>query len=242
MLKRRRDNRVASIKDSLGNLFYRPEDIQKILVTHFSNLFSPSSLHPIKPLSSLTLPNGASAAILPDLPPSVLEIKEALWDLKPNKAPGIDGFQPDFFQKCWESIKHLLCKDIQKCFADKAIPSSWNQTLICLILKVSQPSEVSHLRPISLCTTLYKVLSKILVRRLKNTLPGLISFNQGAFVPGRNPSDNVIIAQEISSMFNKKNGDRNGWMMITLDLEKAYDKIRWEFICSVLHFFHFPPS
>ncbi|KAH1096690.1 hypothetical protein J1N35_013611 [Gossypium stocksii] len=54
-------------------------------------------------------------------------------------------------------------------------------------------------------------------------------FFQTRFIAGRNISDNVIIAQEvIHSMCSRKAG-RN-WMAIKLDLEKAYDKVSWEFI------------
>lgn len=206
VIKRRWENRVASIKDSLGNWFYKPKDIKNHIEAHFLNIFSPSSLLPRKPLSSLSLCFGASTAHLLHDPPSLLEIKEAHWDLKPNKAPGIDGFKHEFFQKCWDCISHMVCKDVQDCFVNEVVPSSKNQKLICLIPKIAQPSEVNHLRPISLCSTLYKILTKILVRRIKTTLPNLVSFNQWAFTPGRIPSDNVIIAQEITSMFNKKKG------------------------------------
>lgn len=117
---------------------------------------------------------------------------------------------------------------------------SWNHTLICLVPKTSFPSEVHHFRPIGLCTTLYKIVTKILVRHLKPIIPHLISFNQGAFVPRRKECDNIIIAQEISNNFLKKKGDSNAWMMIKLDLKKTYDKINWDFIYSALALFHFP--
>lgn len=68
-------------------------------------------------------------------------------------------------------------------------------------------------------------MTKILVRRLKNILLDVISFNQGAFILGRKPYDNVVIVQEVINCFQKKRGESNGWMMIKLDLEKAYNKI-----------------
>lgn len=208
-----------------------------MFLTYFKDLFK---FYPTQFLPNLitcaTLPDN----ILPCSPPSILEIKDALWDLKPNKAPGYDGFQPGYYQKCWDSVHHLLCADIQNCFEHDSIPRSWNKSLICLIPKSNNPSEISHYRAKSLCSTLYKIVAKILVKRLKNSLPNLISFNQGAFVLGRKPSDNIVIAQEVVHLISSKKGNNNGWMVIKLDLEKAYDKISWDFICNTLKLFNFP--
>ncbi|KAF7815200.1 reverse transcriptase [Senna tora] len=172
---------------------------------------------------------------------SELEIHNALFSLKPYKAAGIDGFQPAFFQKCWHILKTEIISCIQHSFVSATIPPSWNDTSICLIPKVPNSTEVKSFRPISLCTSLYKIISKIIVSRLKPLLPPLISENQGAYVPGRKAIDNVLIAQEISHSFSRKKRGKWGWMIIKLDLEKAFDKISWPFILSTLSHLNFPP-
>ena len=50
-----------------------------------------------------------------------------------------------------------------------------NHTFITLIPKVLFPDEVSHFRPISLCNVIYKVISKIMVSRLKHLMDSLIT-------------------------------------------------------------------
>lgn len=69
-----------------------------------------------------------------------------------------------------------------------------NKTLIVLILKMAGPEVISQFRPISLCTVLYKLLMKVIVKRLKPLLPLLIDENQTSFVGGRYILDNVVIA------------------------------------------------
>ncbi|GLT27442.1 hypothetical protein SLA2020_024390 [Shorea laevis] len=115
----------------------------------------------------------------------------------------------------------------------------WNNCLISLIPKIKNPETVKQFRPIGLCNTSYKIISKILVNRIKPFLDSLISPCQASFVPGRKGIDNVIILQELVYSFSKKKG-RKGDMIIKLDLEKAYDCLEWSFIREALVFFNFP--
>ena len=69
-----------------------------------------------------------------------------------------------------------------------------NKTLITLIPKCQFLESLANYRPISLCNSIYKIISKILVARIRPLLGNLISPIQTAFVPGRKGVDNVIIA------------------------------------------------
>ncbi|KAK2661738.1 hypothetical protein Ddye_000312 [Dipteronia dyeriana] len=81
--------------------------------------------------------------------------------------------------------------------------------------------------------TSYKVISKILVQRLRGLLPNLVSPNQVAFVPGRQIQDNFVIAQEVLHKFKTTRG-KLGYIVWKIDLAKAYDKLQWNFIKQVL--------
>ncbi|KAH9722962.1 reverse transcriptase domain-containing protein [Citrus sinensis] len=88
-------------------------------------------------------------------------------------------------------------------------------------------------RPISLCTVTYKTVTKIIGNRLKAILPELIGPYQTSFVPGRHIIENIIVAQEIIYSMRRKTGNR-GQMAIKVDLEKAYDRLSWDFIQDTL--------
>lgn len=64
-------------------------------------------------------------------------------------------------------------------------------------------------------------------------LPKLISPCQASFVKRRLINDNVVIMHELLYTMRKKQGAK-GYMAIKLDLEKAYDWLRWEFILDTL--------
>ena len=102
-----------------------------------------------------------------------------------------------------------------------------------LILKMAGPESLGNYRPISLCNIVYKIVTKILVARIRPFLDKLVSPLQSAFVLGRRSVDNAIVVQEIIHTISNKKG-RVGYMAIKVDLEKAYDKIEWSFIREVL--------
>ena len=83
-------------------------------------------------------------------------------------------------------------------------------------------------RPISLCSTIYKIISKLLTDRLKLVLNKLSHPSQGAFTPHRFIQDNILMSHEIFNAFKRKQG-KVGCLAINLDMEKAYDMSRLEF-------------
>uniref|UniRef100_A0A2N9IZP5 C2H2-type domain-containing protein n=1 Tax=Fagus sylvatica TaxID=28930 RepID=A0A2N9IZP5_FAGSY len=178
------------------------------------------------------------------------DVKKSLWSLKAFKAPGPDGLHPGFFQKCWNVGPQLVTQWLKRLDKyslldkDSLMPEYLNRTLISLIPKCLGPETLSQFRPISLCNTVYKIVTKIIVSRLRPIRQGnLVSPFQAAFVPGRRGLDNVVIAQELIHSIHRKKGrlGRLGQLILKLDLEKAYDRLEWDFIREVLTFFKFPP-
>ena len=112
------------------------------------------------------------------------EIKDALWSMKPYKAPGPDGLHAGFFQRFWLVVGGSVVEEVRKVFKDRKVPDFLNRTHIVLIPKVQGPETIGNYRPISLCNTIYKIITKIIVARIRPHLEYLVSPYQTAFVPG----------------------------------------------------------
>lgn len=106
-----------------------------------------------------------------------------------------------------------------------------NHTFIALVPKTQEASTLKDFCPISLCNTIYKIFSKVLVNRLKPFLDPLISPSQKGFVPGRQILDAVISTQEIIHSMDKCH---HPGMVLKLDISKACDRVNWTFLFKVL--------
>uniref|UniRef100_A0A803M8D3 Reverse transcriptase domain-containing protein n=1 Tax=Chenopodium quinoa TaxID=63459 RepID=A0A803M8D3_CHEQI len=153
------------------------------------------------------------------------EIKEAVFTPKPLKLPGPGGAPPMFFQENWNTIRSDIVKAVQHFFRTENLLRECNKTFITLIPKKKQPSRMDDFRPISLCNSMYKIISKCLVNRLKKILPETIGEFQNTFVIGRSMVDNCYIAHELLSKVKARRKGGFFEAMLKIDLSKAYGRV-----------------
>ena len=96
------------------------------------------------------------------------------------------------------------------------------------------PTSLKHYRPISLCTTVYKIITKVLADKLKQVLHFCISKNQSAFILGRQILDNIMISHEFLYYLKNKMLGKDSFMSMKLDMSKAYDRVEWRFLEAVM--------
>ena len=149
--QRRAQNRIISIKDKNGRLVESEIEVENVAVQYFRDLFSTSS--PTELDTSLRFISGKVSHddnILLLEKPSEQEIRRALFDINPDKAPGPDGMTSKLFQKFWREMRQDIIRLVQDFFATGSFDPLLNQTNICLIPKKKKPRDMTEFRPISL--------------------------------------------------------------------------------------------
>jgi hypothetical protein len=239
---RRRRNAIDFLRLPSGIWSSKRQTIGNSFTTHFKELFSSSTPTLDDELLSLfdscisTEANHSLCAI-----PSEQEIFTVLSSMGSTKAPGPDGFTALFYKKYWHIVKDVVLACIWDFFGNNRLLQDHNHTFIALIPKQLGASTVHQFRPISLCNIIYKLISKILANRFKAQLHLFISPYQSAFVPARSIQDNTIMAHELFNVINSKKG-RGGLMAIKIDMEKAFDRMEWNFILAILSKLGFHPT
>ena len=161
--------------------------------------------------------------------------------MHPEKASGPDGMTAIFFQHSWSVVKKDVIELVNNFLVTGEMDPRLNITNICMIVKIERPTRMTELRPISLCNVGYKIISKVLCQRLKSCLPRLISETQSSFVAGRLISYNILIAQKMFHGLRTNKSCQNKFMAIKTDMNKAYDRIEWNFIEALLQKMGFDP-
>ena len=229
--RRYRKNMIEGIRDEEDRWRNQPNDISIVLVNYYKNLFT--STDHIKPQDVLScvptiIDDEMNAALSKEFDEK--EVKEALHQMAPLKAPGPDGMHPLFYQHFWGTVRKDVTTSILAWLNSSTLPSSLNHTFITLIPKTNKLEYAYQFRPISLCNVLYKIYSKVLANRLKKLLPSIITEHQSTFTKDRLISDKILVAFETLHSLQNFKSNTHGFMAIKSDMSKAYDQVDWGFL------------
>ncbi|CAM8899886.1 unnamed protein product [Rhodiola kirilowii] len=157
-------------------------------------------------------------------PYTMHEVRIALFQMHPTKAPGMDGFSAMFFQSLWGTVKDDVCEEVLKFLNEGVLDESLNETLIVLVPKVKGACQMGEFRPISLCNVIMKIITKVLANRLLCCLDEIVSQSQSAFVKGKGRLilDNILVAHEVAHFIKHRKPKQEAFVSLKIDMSKAY--------------------
>lgn len=234
---------ITQIYDNHSNkLVTDPQKINSVFSSFYSSLYTsqpPSDVSLMESfLHNLNIPTiNTSIQETLDEPLRLDEITTCIGLMQCNKAPGPDGFPLDFYKKFSVQLAPLLFDMYKESFEHGFLPTSLNQASISLLLKKNKdPTLCSSYRPISLLNADVKILAKVLAKRIDVCLPNIISEDQTGFIRGRQMSSNI--RRLLNILFSPSLSTKSE-MIISLDAEKAFDRVEWNYLFTALKKFGF---
>lgn len=165
---------------------------------------------------------------------SLEELKCTVNSLKSGKTPGPDGLPSEVYKKFNDILSPYLLRTFEGALVT-GLPATFNEAVITVIPKKGKSTEeVEGYRPISLLNVDQKILSKILSNRLGRLISGLIHTDQNGFIPGRNVSQNT---RRLFNILYHSKAIQENLVIISLDAEKAFDRVEWHYLFAVLEKF-----
>ena len=235
--KAKSSSAITQLAKGINDQIYTDNaNIMNISKDFYSKLFTPSNTNRQKQDRLLrNITNKVNKEQNKELNKSITEkeVKLAVFDMKENKSPGLDGIPIEFYQHFWDDIKGLYLGFLNN-LQHNAIPKGKNTSIIKLIYKKTGENYLlTNYRPISLINVDIKILTKVLANRLKFILPSIIHMSQTA-VYGRKIDQTVHLIRDLIQLANEENDQV---AFIFLDQEKAFDRVDHTFLHKTMRAF-----
>ncbi|GMI86552.1 hypothetical protein HRI_002324500 [Hibiscus trionum] len=218
---RRNCNSISSIR--VGNdVLTDPKKISLAFKNHFKSSYNEVNIIPIKALDVKFKKLCAKSTSMIEAPFTEDEVWSAIGSLDGSRAPGPDGFNLKFYKKFWVHMKKEVMNFFKAFYKLKLIDKSINHTFITLIPKKSASVGIEDFKPISLVGSMYKILARVLSKRLASCISEVVEDCQFAFIHGKQIADCAFIANEL---INDLTWNKRESVIFKADFSPTYDAV-----------------
>ncbi|CAM2105899.1 unnamed protein product [Caretta caretta] len=156
-----------------------------------------------------------------------------------NKSPDMDGLTVEFYRQIWDILGADLITVWAESLQSVVLPLSCRRAVLALLPKKGDLCDLRNWHPVSLLSTDYKTVAKAISLRLGSVMADVIHPDQTYTVPGRSIFDNLFLVRDLLEL-----GRRDGlsFAFLSLDQEKAFDRVDHGYLLSTLQAFGFGPQ
>ena len=240
--KRGADRWISALRDEDGSIVSSPADLCLSFSSFYSSLFTSS---PTDPVAQQELLSNVSSTLSPgqalecEGSLTVDECHKALIGMAHRKAPGLDGFPMEFYVKFWSVLGPDLVDVLNSCYRSGSLSLSQRRGIITLTFKKGDRLDARNWRPISLLNVDYKIAARAIAGRLLKVIHLVVEKDQTCGVPGRYIGENVAFLRDVVSYATTFDSPV---AILSLDQEKAFDRVDWGFMLSTLRTMGFGES
>jgi len=162
------------------------------------------------------------------------EIKCAINQTKNNKSPGLDGLTHEFYKTFIEILTPLLLKVYKHMEERSEMLKSMGLGMITIFYKnKGSPMKLENYRPLSLLNSDYKILTQVIGNRMKQVVGSIVSPSQAYSIKGRDIVDTIQVCT-IRDVVDSMGKHGEGGFVLSVDLNKAFDRVEHSFIEQTL--------
>ena len=170
---------------------------------------------------------------------TIEKCSKALSNMPSAKSPGVDGLPAEFYRRFWTLLGPDLVDVYNFCYRPGRLCKSQRQGAIALLYKKGDCLDPANWRPITLLCVDYKIAAKALGNRLLQVIASVVSPDESCGIPGRSLAANVRLLLDVACYADQNN---IGGAIVSLDQEKAFDRVEISFLMKVLEPMGFGPS
>ena len=226
-------NLIYALRDRQGMVQYGSEGVLDVAYRFYTDLFTSEGTDPDvqdQLLDRLTKTLSRESREMCEGEMTVEELGEALRTLQNGKAPGEDGFPAEFWKFFWADLSSDF-KGVAECaYESGRLPASMRGGVIRLLYKKGDKLEVGNYRPVTLVGADYKIISRVIARRMSKVMPELIHEDQTC-VPGRRITTNLHILRDVVDYCDNTETPA---AILCLDQEKCFDRVDHGFMLKVM--------
>ena len=215
-------DRVGPLKDSSGTIIDDDRSMCDTLNNFFASVFTKEDIHNVPEVVNIF--NGEDSQFLSTVQITSDDVYNKIIKLKDGKAPGDDGFVPEFLKHLANVVSIPLAVIYNKSIAEGVVPQEWKRANVTPLFKKGSRSEPGNYRPVSLTSYLGKILEAILKDSLIDHLSAhsLLNVSQHGFLSKKSCLTNLLEFLEYvtDAVDQGKPVD-----VIYLDFQKAFDKV-----------------
>ena len=241
--KRRSQKTMLSIRDpATGIVHHNPFEILGVWRSYYADLFTAQECDCKAQDAMLAKLSRRLSSAEREACEGVLTVEEcyhALQGMPCGKTPGSDGFPMEFFVSFWQTLGADLVRVLNVAYETGQLSTSQRRGLIIVLYKKNDRLDTKNWRPISLLNVDYKIATRTISGRLLAVLSSIIGPDQTCGVPGRTISSNLFLIRDLLEYVEREDIPL---ALLSLDQEKAFDRVDWGFLLRTLETFNFGPT